>query len=151
KGGSEFLPGHDAFRRNDTDHGRRKCLLRRGRETRRQELVRTIRSGANRDDVFEPTAAPDQRDVVALTGGAVRDLFKTGLDGSVGADLTLRATPTSLCADQRRPSGVVPHLLQAAAVDGDWPDVEHADVRADAPFTIGLRALALRFGRRWLG
>jgi hypothetical protein len=88
-----------AFGRNDTDHGARNAFFVEGaRHAGRNGIYGRFEAVQTETALLSPTAAPDQRDVVvALTGGAVRDLFRSrAFDGAFGADVTLHATPTSL-------------------------------------------------------
>ena len=88
-----------AFGRNNTDHGGRNAFFVEGaKHAGRNGVYGRVEAVQTETALLDPTVAPDQRDVVvAVTGGAVRDVFKTRrFDGAFGADVTLHATPSSL-------------------------------------------------------
>jgi hypothetical protein len=88
-----------AFGRNNTDHGGRNAFFVEGaKHAGRNGVYGRFEAVQTETALLDPTVPPDQRDVVvAITGGAVRDVFKTSrFDGAFGGDFTLHATPSSL-------------------------------------------------------
>jgi hypothetical protein len=88
-----------AFGRNDTDHGGRNAFFVEGaKHAGLNGVYGRFEALQTETALLDPTVPADQRDVVvALTGGAVRDVWRTRyFEGAVGADFTLHATPSSL-------------------------------------------------------